>query len=600
MNARTPCRPGGGASSPLDTSQQHALAYTPGMKVLAALALLVFPAMAALAAPSVETPTARVIVAYRDGAALTAAHPWRNSASPGDVRRASQRRADALTQRAGVALTTGRAIGQRAQVLMARGIDSATLARRLASDPDVAYAVVDHRRRAVALPNDPLLSAGPAVNLQTRTGGPAVGQWYLREPTELFRSATNAQAAWARSTGAGVVVAVLDTGVLANHADLVGQVFSGYDFVRDTTYSNDGDGRDADASDPGDWITATEDASGPYKGCGRQDSSWHGTHVAGIIAASTSNGIGMAGLAHGAKVLPVRVLGKCGGYDSDITAGMLWAAGIDQAGLPGSVTPAKVLNLSLGGEGSCTAAYQDAIASVTGRGAVVVAAAGNSAGRAVGTPANCPGVIGVAGVRHAGSKVGFSDLGPEIAIAAPGGNCVNIEPGTPCLYPILTTSNSGLRDPVNGGSVYTDSFDISVGTSFATPMVAAAAALILSARPDLSPAQVKAALQVSARAFPSSGADNGSDPTPVAQCQPPSSQEQLQCYCVTGLCGAGLLDVDRALAAAEALSPPQQPVSPPPAGGGGGGALSWPWLLALAAASAGLSARSGRRRLPGA
>jgi serine protease len=279
----------------------------------------------------------------------------------------------------------------------------------------------------------------------------------------------------------------------------------------------------------------------------------------------------------------VRVLGKCGGYDSDITAGMLWAAGIDQAGLPGSATPARVLNLSLGGEGSCTAAYQDAVAEVRARGAVVVAAAGNSTGRAVGTPANCPGVIGVAGLRHVGSKVGFSDLGPEIAIAAPGGNCVNIERGQPCLYPLLTTSNSGETSPAAGGSIYTDSFNISVGTSFATPMVAATAALILSVRPDLSPDQVKSALQSSARAFPSSGSSNGSDPTPVPQCQPPSSQEQLQCYCVTGLCGAGMLDAAAALAAAEAL--------PLAAASDGGGALSWPWLLALALATGLLSAR---------
>ena len=572
------------------------------MKILAvilasvAAMLATPPAGAAGSLSDVAEPMARVIVGYRESAALAAAHPWRRGAPLAEVRAASQRRAEALARRAGVPLTTGRAIGHRAQVLMARGVDSATLARRLAADPGVAYAVVDQRRRALTVPNDPLLSAGPAINLQTLVGGPEVGQWYLRAPTDLFRSATNAQAAWARSTGAGVVVAVLDTGVLANHVDLAGQVLAGYDFVRDTTYSNDGDGRDADASDPGDWITAAEDASGPYKNCGQQDSSWHGTHVAGIVAAATNNGIGMAGLAHGAKVLPVRVLGKCGGYDSDITAGMLWAAGIDQAGLSGSATPAKVLNLSLGSEGSCTAAYQDAIASVNARGVVVVAAAGNSVGRAVGTPANCPGAIAVAGVRHAGSKVGFSDLGPEIAIAAPGGNCVNIEAGTPCLYPLLTTSNTGLRTPAAGGSNYTDSFNISVGTSFATPMVAATAALILSVRPDLSPAQVRSALQSGARPFPSSGADNGpSDPTPVGVCQPPSAQEQLQCYCVTGLCGAGMLDSAAALMAADAVPKPVVPVSPPSGGGGGGGgAMSWPWLLALAAAAALLSARSGR------
>ncbi|MEI8267369.1 MAG: S8 family peptidase [Betaproteobacteria bacterium] len=565
--------------------------------VLAAGAAVLATSLPAFANPSVAVgpPTARVIVGYRDGAALAAAHPWRRGASASDVRAASQRRADALARRAGFALTAGRAIGHRAQVVMARGVDSTSLARRLAADPDVAWAVVDQRRRALTVPSDPLFSAGPAVNLQTQTGGPVVGQWYLRAPDDLFRSATNAQAAWARSTGNGVVVAVLDTGVLANHVDLAGQVLSGYDFVRDTTFSNDGDGRDADASDPGDWITAAEDAFGAYRDCGRQDSSWHGTGVAGIVAAATNNGIGMAGLAHGAKVLPVRVLGKCGGFDSDITAGMLWAAGIDQAGQPGSATPARVLNLSLGGGSTgCSGVYQDAIAAVTARGAVVVAAAGNSDGGPVSAPANCPGVIAVAGLRHAGTKVGFSDLGPEIAIAAPGGNCVNIQAGQPCLYPMLTTSNSGLTAPVAGGSIYTDSFNISVGTSFATPMVSATAALILSARPDLSPAQVKMALQSGARPFPTTGADNGDAATPVATCQPPSALQQLQCYCVTGLCGAGMLDADRALAAAEALPTPT-PTPSPTAPDSGGGALSWPWLLALLAATAGLSARPRRR-----
>jgi serine protease len=588
------------------------------MKVFAVLAALALQAACAFAAVPGDPPTARVIVAYRDGAGLTAAHPWRKGASAADVRRASQKRADALTRRAGVALTTGRAIGQRAQVLMAHGIDSATLASRLAADPDVAYAVVDQRRRALTVPNDPLFSAGSAVNLQTLTGGPVAGQWYLREPTDLFRSATNAQAAWARSTGADVVVAVLDTGVLFDHPDLRSAVLPGYDMVgygaiqaggqdliqKAVASANDGDANDPDASDPGDWVTLAEAASGAYGSkCQPSESSWHGTRVAGIVAAATNNGIGMAGLAYGAKVLPVRVLGKCGGYDSDITAGMLWAAGIDQAGLPGSTTPAKVLNLSLGGGSPGCAAYQNAIADVTARGAVVVAAAGNSDGGPVGVPARCPGVIAVAGLRHAGTKVGFSDLGPEITISAPGGNCVNSGLGQPCLYPILTTSNSGLRGPAAGGSRYTDSFDISVGTSFATPMVAATAALILSVRPDLSPDQVKSALQSSARPFPTSGADNSIVPfLEVRRCDQPNRfdpnsekdnyERDTQCYCTTALCGAGMLDAAVALTVAQALPSVVTPAQP---SDGGGGALSWPWLLALALATALLSARPRRR-----
>jgi serine protease len=191
---------------------------------------------------------------------------------------------------------------------------------------------------------------------------------------------------------------------------------------------------------------------------------------------------------------------------------------------------------------------------VNAQGAVVVAAAGNSAGHAVGTPANCPGVIAVAGLRHAGTKVGFSDLGPEITVAAPGGNCINISAGSPCLYPILTATNAGRTSPLAGSSVFSDAFDISVGTSFATPIVAGTAALMMSARPSLTPAEVKALLRATARAFPTSGADNGpDDPTPVPICTAPTGADQLQCYCNTSLCGAGMLDAAGAVAAAQGL-----------------------------------------------
>src|SRR5262249_9009044 len=149
----------------------------------------------------------------------------------------------------------------------------------------------------------------------------------------------------------------------------------------------------------------------------------------------------------GVHVLPVRVLGKCGGQDSDIIAGMRWAAGLPVPGLPANPYPARVINMSLGGDGSCSAAYRDAVDQITAAGTVIVAAAGNPSGHAVGTPANCPGVIAVAGVRHVGTKVGFSSLGAEVAISAPGGNCVNTAANSPCLYPILTTTNSGTTVP---------------------------------------------------------------------------------------------------------------------------------------------------------
>lgn len=516
------------------------------MKLLRSLAVLVMALMcAALAAAQ---PEAKVIVAFKPEAAAQRWHVLSARSAAAEAADEATRRAQALGAATGTTLTAGRLFGRSSMVVRAAGVDAAQLAERLARHPDVAYAVADRRWRAYATPNDPLFAAGPSNGK-----GPEVGQWYLRAPDDTLRSAVNAQAAWDRITGSrDLVVAILDTGIRAEHPDLGGRVVPGYDLVSDRDFSNDGDGRDADAADPGSWITAQENgnSSGPFFGCGTEDSSWHGTQVAGIIGASANDGIGMAGTAHGVRLQSVRVLGKCGGDVSDILAGIYWAAGVDQPGLPGNPTPARVLNLSLGGSGPCTAADREAVRIVTGapHRAVVVAAAGNSTGHAVGTPANCPGVIAVTGLRHSGAKVGFSDLGPEVAIAAPGGNCVNIDAGTPCLYPILTTSNKGLREPDPSGSTWSDSYDISVGTSFATPIVAGAAALLLSARPEWTSTEVRETLQRTARAFPTSGSDNGaSDPTPVQMCRAPDGTDQLQCYCRIGLCGAGMLDIGAAV-----------------------------------------------------
>jgi len=189
-----------------------------------------------------------------------------------------------------------------------------------------------------------------------------------------------------------------------------------------------------------------------------------------------------------------------------------------------------VLNLSIGAETPCTAAYADAVAAINAVGAIVVASAGNSTGHAAGSPANCPGVIAVAGLRHAGSKVGFSDLGPAISIAAPAGNCVNTAAGSPCLYPMLTAANSGLTNPVSnaaGGSIYTDAFNSSVGTSFSAPLVTGTIALMLSADPTLTPGAVRTLLQASARPFPSAGLSN-TDGTPLPQCVAPQRIEDPQ------------------------------------------------------------------------
>ena len=262
----------------------------------------------------------------------------------------------------------------------------------------------------------------------------------------------------------------------------------------------------------------------------------------------------MAGVSWGSKILPVRVLGKCGGYDSDIMAGMKWSAGISVPGIPANPNVAKVLNLSLGGSGSCSSTdstgrlYREAINEVLAQGSSIVVAAGNTDGKAVGVPGNCPGVITVTGLRHAGSKVGFASLGPEVTLAAPGGNCVNINVGQPCLYPMFSTTNRGSTTPVLNDESYTNG-GASYGTSFSAPIVAGTVALMLSVRPSLTPADVTALLKRTARPFVSSGAT-----ADAPQCAAPSSAEQLECYCTSSTCGAGMLDAAAVMAATQALN----------------------------------------------
>jgi serine protease len=470
-------------------------------------------------------------------------------------------RAEALGQRLGFPMAAGAAISERAQVVFATGITSAELAQRLARESDVEYAVPDRRQFALTAPNDPLYASGVPGN------GPAVGQWYLRAPAGIVKSSLDVETAWNVTHGSpGIVVAVVDSGVRFDHPDLLavaagGNLLPGYDMISDVDVANDGDGRDGDASDPGDWVTQAEisNPSGPLYQCARSpnDSRWHGTKVSGLIAALTDNGVGMASVGRNVRVLPVRAAGKCGGYESDIIAGMRWAAGLAVAGVPANPNRARVINLSLGGDGECSADYKDAIAEINAAGTVIVAAGGNSNGHAVTVPANCDGVIAVAGLRHAGTKVGFSAVGLEIAVSAPAGNCVNTAANSPCVYPILTTSNSGTTNPAN--PIYTDSYNTALGTSFSAPLVAGTAALMLSAQPSLTPSQVKLLIEATARPFPTTGGDNTG--AVVTTCAPPKYDalgnpvDQLECYCTIDTCGAGMLDAGAAVLAASAGMP---------------------------------------------
>jgi serine protease len=506
--------------------------------------LLALAALAPCLAICAEVaPTDRLIVKWRDASSTT---------------RIADDKVAALAERRGKRLAAGRVIGGGMSVVKldrARaGADLDALVADLRSDPAVELVEPDRRVKALAyVPNDPLFASG---------------QWYLKSAQP---SAIRADAAWDVTKGGGtpstspIVVAVLDTGVRFNHPDLVGKLVSGFDFVNLPVAAGDGDGWDGDASDEGDFITAGELASGPFSGnkCGGgsnedqpTDSSWHGTRVAGMIAANTDNGIGIAGTGFNIRVQPVRVLSKCGGFNSDVLAGMYWAAGLaPPLGLlaggvvpPVNATPAQILNMSLGSTGACDAMYTTAANDITAHGVLIIASAGND-GTDVGSPANCPGVMAVAGVRHVGTKVGFSDLGSAVAIAAPAGNCVNTAPGSPCLFSLDTTTNAGLTTP--GANTFTNQINSNVGTSFASPLAAGVASLMKAVNPALTPVALIARMKSSARPFPTTS-DTVPAP-PVCQMPTAGQVQSSECICTTQVCGAGLLFASGAVN--EALRP---------------------------------------------
>jgi len=430
-------------------------------------------------APGAGDSTDRLIVKLRD---------------PGE--RDPDRRIGELGGRAGERLSRWRAMSGGSHVVrLSRALSRAearALAQRLSLDPAVAFVEPDLRMYPLFVPNDVYYPY----------------QWNLFEPA----GGINLPAAWDVTVGtSNITVGVIDTGVLP-HADLAAKLVGGYDFVADVTTANDGNGRDADARDPGDY------------GCNGSASSWHGTHVAGILGAAGNNGGGVAGVNWQARILSARALGRCGGYTSDIVDAMRWAAGIPVVGVPANATPARVLNLSLGGTGACGTAFQNAVNDVVARGTVVVVAAGNSNADASGTtPANCSGVIAVAATTRNGGRASYSNFGATVAIAAPGGGGGD---------GILSTLNSGTTTPV------ADNYAWYQGTSMAAPHVSGVVSLMLSLQPSLTPAQVLAKLQTSARAFPTgTGAD-----------------------CSRGVCGAGIVDA----AAAIGGTPP---VTPPPVNG---------------------------------
>jgi serine protease len=344
-------------------------------------------------------------------------------------------------------------------------------------------------------------------------------QWYLFEAAGI-----DAPAAWDLQRGSSsVVVAVLDTGILS-HVDIdPARVLSGYDFYGDEDLDNDGQpGWDTDPTDPGDAVAANECGVGTPA----EDSSWHGLAVTGVLMATADNNRGIAGVDHRARLLPIRVFGKCGALSSDLFDAMRWAAGLPVTGVPSNPNPARVISLSLSYDAPCGSFEQRIIDEVIDRGAVVVAAAGNGGDVALVSPASCRGVIAVAATNRAGERTYYTSVGTAVDIAAPGGDG---------LGDILTTYNTGLTVAALDGYAFYR------GTSFSTPQVAGVLALMRAERPAATVDQLRQALLAGAKPFPDSS-------------------------CTTSLCGAGLLDAEGAILALRAL-----PETVSSSGGGGGG-----------------------------
>ena len=370
------------------------------------------------------------------------------------------------------------------------GADLAKVLAELKADPSVQYAEADVKLQRVDLrPRE--------VSPQLVPDDPyyAQYQWHLNSAT----GGINAPAAWDVAQGEGVVVAVLDTGILPEHPDFSGNLLESYDFISDAETSRRAtDDRVPGALDQGDWV---ENDNECYAGSLAEDSSWHGTHVAGTIAESTNNGVGMAGVAYKARVLPVRVLGKCGGYLSDIADAITWASGGTVAGVPANANPAEVINMSLGGGSACDALYQDAIDGAVSRGTAVVVAAGNSAANAANfRPASCNNVVAVGAARITGGIASYSNFGTVVDLSGPGGG--GGVDGNPGGY-VWQAGYDGATTPTSGAYTYMGM----AGTSMASPHVAAVAALVQGAvadagRDPLTPAELETLLKQTARNFP--------------------------------------------------------------------------------------------------
>jgi serine protease len=590
-------------------------------------------AVPAVAAPSGEHAGRAfgLIVKLRDATSHEAAREEPQSAArrPSGRPQVDQARWQRVLKDAGVTPARTKPVGRASHLLeFDRPLDAAQareMAQALMQRPDVESVVPNERERRLqaVLPNDPFY----APTLQNP------GQWWLgrvggsdnNDIADRLRGVPGFEAAW--STGiagsqgdAATIVAVLDTGIIsgdAAHPELAGKVLPGYDFVSEVEFANDFDGRDGNPADPGDWVSQAEsdDRFGPLYGCEVGPSSWHGTIIAGQIAALTNNAQGVASMAWNSRVLAVRVAGKCGASVSDIVDGIRWAAGLRVSGVPDNPTPARIINISFGGSSACNAAYQDAIDEVwASKGAVVIAAGGNEHA-SLSRPASCSKAVGVVALNRDGFKSNYSNFGSNATIATVGGDDDQSDSGRWSAIladsGILTLDNCGTTTPRLPSSCPRGPYAYLYGTSFAAPIVSGAAALMLSVHPDLTAQQVVDGLKASARPHVTS--------PKIGNC---SWENPGRCICTTATCGAGILDAEQAVRYASAMRNAEvytapnwptvvldsaeiaqavaaaaqdrdpNPAVPSPSGGGGGAlGAGWLMLLALAVVALGRAAR---------
>lgn len=466
-----------------------------------------------------HAPVGRLMIRYRENAKLMA----QSGSSPGSERQAA---AAVVTRSAALSQVDGlhylKSVSDQLHVVELdqplTPVQAQALMARLRADPAVEDVQIDERAHPHLLPDDPRFLAG--------------NQWHLLSHAQAV-GALNAATAWDLSTGENVVVALLDSGYRP-HADLVSNILPGYDFIsadNPNAYggniywtANDGNARDDDARDPGDWVTQADVAA---RFCQHaSNSSWHGTHVAGLVGAVGNNGQGGLGVAFGAKLLPVRVLGRCGGYTSDILAGARWAAGLHVPGVPLNPTPARILNLSLGVPGTCDSATQFIMDEIRDRNISIVASSGNDGATRISKPANCAGVVAVTAHNSGGQRASYANVGAGVTISAPGGDYVD---------PVNSTWNAGSTTPG------LDAHAGVAGTSMAAPMVSGVLALMSSLRPDLPMSTLEGLLEGSARPF-----------APFTYCA--SNPDGL----AAGFCGSGLVDAAAAVSAAQ-LAAGEQP-----------------------------------------